>query len=56
MREFQQVYGLRTNFNVHDGIVVACGRYTCDNAEHCQARPVHHASLAEHLPETCPTT
>jgi hypothetical protein len=52
MREFQQVYGLRTNFNVHDGIVVAGGRYTCDNAEHCQARPGQYITQA--LPNTCP--
>ena len=37
MREIQEVHGLRTIFNVHDSIVVACEQCTCDCADDSQA-------------------
>jgi hypothetical protein len=42
MRELQENHGLRTIFNVHDSIVVACARCTCNCAEDSQAGPCHH--------------
>ena len=42
MRELQENHGLRTIFNVHDSIVVACAWCTCDCAEDSQAGPCHH--------------
>ena len=38
--EIQEVHGLRTIFNVHDSIVVACDQCSCDCADDSQA-PLH---------------
>jgi len=37
MHEIQEAHGLRTIFNVHDSIVVACDRCACDCADDSQA-------------------